>query len=273
MHKDKSTISVNIALNPPTSFTGGGTFFPDLLPLPLSPVVKPPTPGSGIIHLSSRLHAGVSLTSGVRSILVIFVDLKGSKEHGAGELQDKAKGMMKRGAYEGAIELLNESLSLNPTSPSAYHLRSSCHLSLNSLPSSLTDIRLACSLSPSDARCFNDLGVTLQSHGSPSGARGAWREAIRLLDLYEESGCIPAREAVSARLNLAVSMSYLDDYSGAASLLLEAKKLCVGSSLALPAKLEGDVDEMLEFCRRRRGGGRTGEEGRGRKDGGRGGET
>jgi tetratricopeptide (TPR) repeat protein len=196
MHADKSTISVNIALSPPTSFTGGGTFFPDLLPTSQNPVVLPSSLGSGIIHLSSRRHAGVSLSSGVRSILVIFIDLIDSPLHQALELQSEASALIRSSKHAPAIDLLTKSLSLHPLDPTAYHLRSTCHLSLRSPDLALTDCLQAAELSPNDARIRNDLGVALQKKGDEEGARRAWREAIRLLDEYNNHGCIPAIEGV-----------------------------------------------------------------------------
>jgi hypothetical protein len=51
-------------------------------------------------------------------------------------------------------------------------------------------------------------------------------------------------------LNLAVSISYLDDFSGAVSLLERAAELVEESCLEVPAKLKNDVEEMLVFCKK-----------------------
>lgn len=91
LHRDLGLISVNIMLNSPSEFEGGGTFFDNQLrddTLDLSINSTPPNPlkplgvGHALAHLSNQRHAGVGTTSGVRDILVLFLMTKKSKASG-----------------------------------------------------------------------------------------------------------------------------------------------------------------------------------------------
>ncbi|CAJ1946630.1 unnamed protein product [Cylindrotheca closterium] len=90
LHRDLGLVSVNVMLNSPNEFEGGGTFMEDQLqdllwesstrkdeevdqnslPLPLKPMGGP---GHALLHLSSDRHAGASTRRGVRDILVFFL--------------------------------------------------------------------------------------------------------------------------------------------------------------------------------------------------------
>ena len=106
LHGDGGVVSVNIALNPHSnnggdvhgdSFSGGGTFFEDLIrddienPLndtvssgngngndndngnSCGPILRPSATGHGLAHWSTKRHAGAPTSSGTRDILVIFL--------------------------------------------------------------------------------------------------------------------------------------------------------------------------------------------------------
>jgi len=94
LHGDGGIISVNIALNShrdeekhgstnktsdTDTFTGGGTFFEDLIKLEedqsktSSPILRPSAPGHALAHWSTHRHAGAPTSSGTRDILVIFL--------------------------------------------------------------------------------------------------------------------------------------------------------------------------------------------------------
>ena len=77
LHRDLGLVSVNIMLNSPESFEGGGTFFENQLLQPKSTSaiqpMKPSGAGYCLAHSASERHAGAGTTSGVRDILVLFV--------------------------------------------------------------------------------------------------------------------------------------------------------------------------------------------------------
>lgn len=68
LHRDGSVLSFNILLNPAAEFTGGGTFFED------SGRTIHITQGDAVVHSGKVRHAGVSVLSGRRMILVGFLD-------------------------------------------------------------------------------------------------------------------------------------------------------------------------------------------------------
>jgi hypothetical protein len=68
LHDDHSCITVNILLNDPDEFKGGGTFFEDGITYHLNQ-------GDAIIHSSKSKHAGIEITEGKRYVLVFFIDI------------------------------------------------------------------------------------------------------------------------------------------------------------------------------------------------------
>eukprot|EP00041_Stephanoeca_diplocostata_P025730 m.680396 g.680396 ORF g.680396 m.680396 type:complete len:386 (+) comp22810_c0_seq90:206-1363(+) len=66
-HRDGSHMSFNVALNPSTDYSGGGTRFATL-----DTVVRIDR-GDILMHSSGIVHAGVNVTSGTRYILVGFI--------------------------------------------------------------------------------------------------------------------------------------------------------------------------------------------------------
>ena len=100
LHRDLGLVSVNIMLNHPSEFEGGGTFFENqLLPfisdisfdkhLPTVRPLKPLDVGHALLHLSSERHAGALTTKGVREILVIFITARKEAKSGINENQEK----------------------------------------------------------------------------------------------------------------------------------------------------------------------------------------
>ncbi|KAL3931160.1 MAG: hypothetical protein SGBAC_011438 [Bacillariaceae sp.] len=115
LHRDLGLVSVNVMLNRPDEFEGGGTFMENQLqdwliesstpkeehqkslpaPVPLKPMGGP---GHAILHHSSDRHAGASTRRGVRDILVFFltaskikVTLDGSQHPPAPLLEQAAR--------------------------------------------------------------------------------------------------------------------------------------------------------------------------------------
>jgi hypothetical protein len=74
LHRDLGLVSVNIMLNSPTEFQGGGTFFENQLLLSESAQpLKPIGVGHALLHQSSQRHAGAATLAGIRDILVVFI--------------------------------------------------------------------------------------------------------------------------------------------------------------------------------------------------------
>ena len=68
MHRDFLTLTVNIALNEPTEFEGGGTIVEALSEKPIRL-----HRGHALIHPGDVRHAGSTITSGSRYVLVLFL--------------------------------------------------------------------------------------------------------------------------------------------------------------------------------------------------------
>jgi len=68
LHDDDGCITINILLNDPTEFIGGGTYFEDNITTKLNQ-------GDVIIHSSKTKHAGVEITEGKRYVLVFFINI------------------------------------------------------------------------------------------------------------------------------------------------------------------------------------------------------
>ncbi|VEU45053.1 unnamed protein product [Pseudo-nitzschia multistriata] len=108
LHRDGGVVSVNIALNShdvaketrrADRFTGGGTFFEDLMGREpnehqseneneasggdASPVLRPLAAGHALAHWSTKRHAGAPTTSGTRDILVFFLTQRKATETAA----------------------------------------------------------------------------------------------------------------------------------------------------------------------------------------------
>lgn len=72
-HSDGCLISFNAPLNSRASYTGGGTRFLDT-----DETIHPPL-GEALVHDAKRVHEGVKVVSGVRWLLVGFMDSKRSE--------------------------------------------------------------------------------------------------------------------------------------------------------------------------------------------------
>ncbi len=70
IHRDGSIVSFNVLLNSENEFTGGGTY------IEASNTVYTIDRGDCFVHSGKVRHGGETITSGVRYILVGFLDAK-----------------------------------------------------------------------------------------------------------------------------------------------------------------------------------------------------
>ena len=70
LHRDGSVLSFNVLLNPASDFEGGGTYFED------QNKTYSLQQGDCLAHSGKVLHAGAPISSGLRLVLVGFVDAK-----------------------------------------------------------------------------------------------------------------------------------------------------------------------------------------------------
>lgn len=152
LHRDLGLISVNIMLNPPSEFEGGGTFFDNQLRYETSDLSmnsNPPSPlkpldvGHALAHLSNQRHAGVGTTSGVRDILVLFLMTK--KQTLGNKTETKCSGMEMAGRLRNTI-LENRAKRGTP---------------IDQTLSRIIHNRLAIQFSPLDGEAWHYLGMAL----------------------------------------------------------------------------------------------------------------
>jgi hypothetical protein len=74
MHRDQGVLSLTLALNEPSSFTGGGTVFEPHAAASLPPLC--PSAGHVLAFNSSLMHGGAPITHGVRYIIAAFLWIK-----------------------------------------------------------------------------------------------------------------------------------------------------------------------------------------------------
>ena len=73
LHSDGGDITVNILLNNPSEFEGGGTFFAD------DNITHLLEKGDMLIHNGIVSHSGLKITAGKRYVLVIFFEIYNTK--------------------------------------------------------------------------------------------------------------------------------------------------------------------------------------------------
>ena len=76
IHRDGSIVSFNVLLNSEHEFTGGGTY------IEASNTVHTIDRGDCFVHSGKVRHGGETITSGVRYILVGFLDAKLRRKDG-----------------------------------------------------------------------------------------------------------------------------------------------------------------------------------------------
>lgn len=82
LHRDASILTLSIALNDASEYTGGGTYFASLqrvLPLPHA--------GDMLIHCGKLQHGGWTVKSGTRYLLVCFIDCSAYPDFAHAEIQ------------------------------------------------------------------------------------------------------------------------------------------------------------------------------------------
>lgn len=96
IHTLTTTRSFSLLLNNPAEFAGGGTYFAHL-----DRTVRPEERGSAVLHDSKALHAGVEIRSGLRMVLVGFVEyldlgLEGGAPHAIDRLRRQVRHIQER---------------------------------------------------------------------------------------------------------------------------------------------------------------------------------
>ena len=202
-------VSVNIALNShrddddddiPDTFSGGGTFFEDMIQLPgdeidtnanNAPILRPAATGHALGHWSIHRHAGAPTRSGTRDILVIFLT------------QQSAPSQTRFNGIERSFQLKLKSRELPPEQREM----------------ALRSIDLAIEKCPLDAQAYFWKGFYLIQGGPPPMPRESdsetsgtdtvrehrWEEIRQSIDCFEKAKeCAP----FDAKISCYASMAY-----------------------------------------------------------------
>jgi tetratricopeptide (TPR) repeat protein len=185
LHRDLGYVSVNIMLNDPSEFQGGGTFFEqqlisasiwdettDLLeyvPDTFS-AIKPLGAGHSLAHYSSDRHAGAATFEGVRDILVMFIAAAETANIGSNQPQSAPR-------WERAARL--------KTTARPYCQK--CFASSDNLVDEwlcrIQHLRLAIDAVPYDGEAWHYLGMTLAEYTNYNNDSLSRTFDVEILDL------------------------------------------------------------------------------------------
>ena len=91
-----------------------------------------------------------------------------------------------------AVELIKQSLALNPSAPEAHNNLGNAILALGDVRQAIASFRVALDLNPDYPEALNNLGNALQADGKPDDAVSAYRRALKLdpdyVDAYSNLG-------------------------------------------------------------------------------------
>ena len=104
LHSDQSILSFTIALNDPSEYEGGGTYFRALDDGGSDASALRSPKGHLLCHSSALMHGGHPISSGVRYILVAFCTVDPAYMPWAARWFDHVKGVVDPGEVEGQPE-------------------------------------------------------------------------------------------------------------------------------------------------------------------------
>lgn len=277
LHRDLGLLSVNIALDDPSGFQGGGTVFERLLlDEDNSPTVVPRSAGHAVAHPCRERHAGGALISGKRTILVLFMTgtPNGRAYEGTCPKVEIAARCKAFGTRLGAGETVHlptrrplsgnkdqiltyrAALRSDPTDGEAWLYLA---ISLMRGPESRTNFEAiealleAKSLNPADGRVYNTLGIALERQAhmlSSDDFEMAILEAYRMAALLHRraagAGCKGAAlDARSSLLNWGLWHANRDEFENAVAVL---RQVFVDSTVAAEptSKAQATCDEEID---------------------------
>ncbi|GKZ00874.1 hypothetical protein MPSEU_001039100 [Mayamaea pseudoterrestris] len=274
-HRDLGLVSVNIMLN--EEFDGGGTYFENQMQeTPLQP-----SGGVGhcIAHYSNERHAGASTVAGIRDILVLFLSTVKPepviRNARLKQCRSYCETTNKRAALWCRIVHQRLAISMSPSDGEAYQYLGTALMELarldcsgsspndkesrriadgqNYLHAAIVCLQIARTLTPNDARVYNNLG--LATGRALAGEASATQHAVANVDeIYEkclqlllqqsECGCNVQHDLFSLSLNYGLHLANQDRFSEAAKVLRHAAYTSIDS------RTRDDANRLLQFCLR-----------------------
>ena len=263
LHRDLGLVSVNIMLNSNDEFNGGGTFFEDQLLASNSestePPIRPIGPGHAVMHLSSDRHAGSGIYGGVRDILVLFVTaatrteedhqpqappferaarLKSAARPASQTFEDPLNAALCRAYYQRLAVLESEndgeawhylgmalwdcfniSMEAGDDKQDRLHRESFANAAIACL-------KKASTITPGDARLFNNLGLVLGKAISleitdavAADVQQYYERAVFLHKASKMAGCDVGQEYDAAILNYGLWLANQDRFEESVNVL------------------------------------------------------
>jgi tetratricopeptide (TPR) repeat protein/GNAT superfamily N-acetyltransferase len=189
LHRDLGVISVNIALDDPAQFEGGGTVFEKLLVSQPSSsdndddisTILPRAAGHAVAHPSRERHAGGALISGRRTILVMFVTAT-HRRSSSSSSSSQEDGMMMPHPLEAAARCKKLGMQLSHPD-SQVEVPDSSVPPLQGKQDQIMCYRTAVRYDPSDGEAWLYLAMALQSASCSKDVDGTKQldEAIECL--------------------------------------------------------------------------------------------
>lgn len=202
LHRDLGLVSINIMLS--DDFKGGGTFFEGLLnescppPVPgtdAGPILFPKGVGYALLHRSNQRHAGIPTTAGIRDIWTLFVTTQRIRPP---DISTRLKMMAEASSVEQREVYLKLALKQCPDDGELWHdLGMTLHSlqKTNMAPDVVVEyLQYAQSLSPKDARIYNNIGTVLEQRQIPGKSNAtlslqAFEQCLRLYKMYLYYSC------------------------------------------------------------------------------------
>ena len=200
MHRDAALVSLNIALSDASEYEGGGTLFEG------SGRVVSLSQGQLACHASGVRHAGATITSGVRWVLVVFLiskdlpqlgrrcaEIAASHHADAAEALHANDGAGAAASMDEAQAFLEAGLSVDPADYQLHHGQAGLHLLRGEAAKARRAYLTAATLNPACPRPRGALGSVLRADGRHRGALRHF-EAARALAATSASAA-PTKDA------------------------------------------------------------------------------
>ncbi|KAG7356642.1 hypothetical protein IV203_001328 [Nitzschia inconspicua] len=270
LHRDLGVISVNVMLN--DGFEGGGTYFDNQADgelvanndqACLMPIKPSGGPGCCIAHFSNERHAGAGTTSGVRDILVFFLSLdeltpqlsnahlKQTRSACDDRLQQDQENVSSKEKILCRIRHQRLAIEMLPNDGEAYLYLGSALLDfakqvsdglerVDVLNHAIQSLQHASTLTPNDARIYNNWGIALArleeeekeevQWGENEERRGkggltktnvqqTYQRGLKLLLQAREAGCAVDDDIDALSLNFGLYLSNQDAFADACAIL------------------------------------------------------
>lgn len=172
MHRDASLLSLNVALSPPSSFEGGGTYFETVGGAPLQLAQ-----GHAMCHASGARHAGFAISSGERWVLVVFLIAERAPMH-ASRCYAQAVELRRAGQTTGALTAFATAVRASPRDHEMRHGLASALAMSGELPAARASLAAAIHLYPACPKPRNALGSMLVAAGRTRAALRHFEAAL-----------------------------------------------------------------------------------------------